>query len=305
MAAATELPYSKRPEWSDVSPVSQDDGPNPLVPIAYSADYREAMDYFRAISRTQEKSQRVLDLLRDIIEMNPAHYTVWQYRQDVVFGMGADLNKELDFINEMAENQAKNYQIWHYRQVIVDRLGDGSQELDFINAIIDEDSKNYHAWSYRQWVISRFGLWDGEMQYTADLLVFDVRNNSAWNHRHFVLFSKPGSASQSDIQDEIEFAKNKIQQAPNNPSPWNYLSGLLEASKQPFMQVAPFLEDLRAKEIQSPHLLSMMIDMYEQDAKENSKPVDPMALEMCDHLADRIDVIRQKYWRYRKAQLPC
>lgn len=35
------------------------------------------MDYFRAISRTQEKSQRVLDLLRDIIEMNPAHYTVW------------------------------------------------------------------------------------------------------------------------------------------------------------------------------------------------------------------------------------
>lgn len=36
-----------------------------------------------------------------------------QYRQDVVFGMGADLTKELDFINEMAENQAKNYQIWY------------------------------------------------------------------------------------------------------------------------------------------------------------------------------------------------
>ena len=131
--------------------------------------------------------------------------------------------------------------------MIVDRLDDGSQELDFINAIIDEDSKNYHAWSYRynhgkdwetldkamsdvshharQWVVSRFGLWQDELQYTADLLVFDVRNNSAWNHRHFVLFSQPGSASQSDIQDEIEFAKNKIQQAPNTPSPWNYLSG--------------------------------------------------------------------------------
>lgn len=46
------------------------------------------------------------------------------------------------------------------------------------------------------------------------------------------------------------------------------------------MQIAPFLEDLRAKEIQSPHLLSMMIDMYEQDAKENSKPVDPIAYEV-------------------------
>lgn len=58
------------------------------------------------------------------------------------------------------------------------------------------------------------------------------------------------------------------------------MNSLLEASEQPFMQVAPFLEDLRAKEIQSPHLLSMMIDMYEQDAKENSKPVEPIALEV-------------------------
>lgn len=58
------------------------------------------------------------------------------------------------------------------------------------------------------------------------------------------------------------------------------MNSLLEASEQPFMQVAPFLEELQAKEIQSPHLLSMMIDMYEQDAKENSKAVDPVALEV-------------------------
>lgn len=35
------------------------------------------MGYFRAVSRANEKSKRVLDLLADIIEMNPAHYTVW------------------------------------------------------------------------------------------------------------------------------------------------------------------------------------------------------------------------------------
>lgn len=61
---------------------------------------------------------------------------------------------------------------------------------------------------------------------------------------------------------------------------WFAMNSLLEASEQPFMQVAPFLEELQAKEIQSPHLLSMMIDMYEQDAKENSKAVDPVALEV-------------------------
>jgi protein farnesyltransferase/geranylgeranyltransferase type-1 subunit alpha len=33
--------YSEKPEWKDVTPVSQDDGPNPLVPIAYAQDCKE------------------------------------------------------------------------------------------------------------------------------------------------------------------------------------------------------------------------------------------------------------------------
>lgn len=38
---------------------------------------KDAMDYFRAVIRTDEKSERVLLLTQDIIDMNPAHYTVW------------------------------------------------------------------------------------------------------------------------------------------------------------------------------------------------------------------------------------
>lgn len=30
--------YSNDPEWSDVQPIPQDDGENPLVPIAYSRE---------------------------------------------------------------------------------------------------------------------------------------------------------------------------------------------------------------------------------------------------------------------------
>lgn len=34
--ASEWIPYSKRPEWRDVTPLEQDDGDNPVVVIAYS-----------------------------------------------------------------------------------------------------------------------------------------------------------------------------------------------------------------------------------------------------------------------------
>lgn len=35
------------------------------------------MDYFRAITAMEEKSERALELTETIVRMNPAHYTVW------------------------------------------------------------------------------------------------------------------------------------------------------------------------------------------------------------------------------------
>lgn len=70
--------YSESPVWQDVVPVAQDDGgPNPLALINYTEAYSEAMSYLRAVMASDEKSERVLALTEDIIDMNPAHYTVW------------------------------------------------------------------------------------------------------------------------------------------------------------------------------------------------------------------------------------
>ncbi|KAG2178052.1 hypothetical protein INT43_003305 [Umbelopsis isabellina] len=272
--------YASNPAWADVQPIPQDDGANPLVPIAYSREYSEAMDYFRAVSRTNEKSQRVLELTAHIIDMNPAHYTIWQYRQSLLDALKVDLEEELNFIDELAEDKAKNYQIWHHRQVVVEKLGDGSREIPFINQIIEEGSKNYHAWSYRQWVIQKFDLWKDELAYVEDNLRIDVRNNSAWNHRYFVVFSHPGhGVNQATIDREIEFAKKMIKIAPNNCSSWNYLLGVIRTTGYPVENLTPFLEDLKNGNIQSPYLLSTEIQVYEAVAKKENRSVDEKALE--------------------------
>jgi len=63
-------------DWTDVEPIPQDDGPRPVVAIAYTDAFREAMDRFRAILAKDERSPRSLELTSDVIALNPANYTV-------------------------------------------------------------------------------------------------------------------------------------------------------------------------------------------------------------------------------------
>lgn len=93
-ASSSYIPLQERDQWSDLTPVEQDDGPTPLVPIMYSEECkfssrdltnqirswcidRDAMDHFRAVAASGEKSERGLELTETIIRLNPAHYTVW------------------------------------------------------------------------------------------------------------------------------------------------------------------------------------------------------------------------------------
>ena len=112
-----------------MTPIPQNDGPVPVVMIAYSDAFKDVHDYFRAVLKSGEKSERVLELTKEALEFNPANYTVWHYRREVLRATGADMREELLYSREMIEEHPKNYQVWQHRRVLVEWLKDPSSEL--------------------------------------------------------------------------------------------------------------------------------------------------------------------------------
>ncbi|KAI9729051.1 MAG: CAAX geranylgeranyltransferase alpha subunit [Chrysothrix sp. TS-e1954] len=308
--------YSNDPQWEDVVPISQEDsGPNALAVIAYTEEYSEASSYMRAIMAANEHSERVLSLTQHLISINPGHYTVWLYRADTLFQLGADLHQELEWLNGVSLKHIKNYQIWHHRQMLLTRLKELEPPLEackgeseFLSEMFEQDVKNYHVWSYRQWLVREFGLWEGhgELEEAEAFLARDIRNNSAWNFRWFLAFGREEQTDwkvPGDAWDrELAFTKQKIEMLPQNESPWSYMRGLLEKHKKPLSGEAEFASRFanveRPDEVRSSYALDFLADAYAEDEKRFGDA--RRALEL---LETRYDPIRANYWNYRKTLL--
>lgn len=324
-----EIPYRKRPEWADIKPIFQDDETNEIVRIAYTDTFKDVFDYFRAIVKLNEKSERAFLLSKDAALLNPANYTVWYYRRLLIKELNLDAREELDFITNVVRSNPKNYQVWQHRKSIVEMTDDPSQELLFTQQILKKDSKNYHAWQYRQWAIKKFGLWIDEIEYINQLLDKDIRNNSAWNQRYFIISNTNdlNKASAYDIlSKEVDFCLDKLEKCLDNESTWNYLRGLIAhlsiiAKDESAGSIYPqkIIDFCNSKftspkdEHKSPFLIAFLVDYNLTKAKKlktelsEQKQDDLKAIlnnlvnssiEMLQSLVERYDTIRHNYWNY-------
>jgi protein farnesyltransferase/geranylgeranyltransferase type-1 subunit alpha len=107
------VPPSRRPELADVAPLPQADGPCPVVAIAYRDDFREVMDYFRALYAAGERSPRALRITADAIDFNPGNYTVRLPRP--LFARSLRIRIGLD--QKISIAVARSMEIWNWKVI--------------------------------------------------------------------------------------------------------------------------------------------------------------------------------------------
>ncbi|KAL5201846.1 hypothetical protein ABZP36_036200 [Zizania latifolia] len=312
------VPPSRRPELADVVPVPQDDGPHPVVPIAYRSDFREVMDYFRALYFAGERSVRALHLTAEVIGLNPGNYTVWHFRRLVLEALDADLQEEMNFVDQIAESNPKNYQIWHHKRWLAEKLGPdvANKEHEFTRKILAIDAKNYHAWSHRQWVLQVLGGWETELQYCNQLLEEDVFNNSAWNQRYLVITRSPLHGGLVAMRDsEVDYTVGAILANPQNESSWRYLKGLYKGENN-LLVADERISDVCLKVLKNDwtcvFALSLLLDLLRiglqpsddlRGTIEAMKNADPetadadLATAICSIL-QKCDPLRVNYWSW-------
>ena len=151
--------------FNDITPIPQDDGPNPICQIDYPQEFDMAQSYLRAILQKKEHSERALQLTAYCLQFNPANYTTWWYRRQCLSALSEKNEKNYDptmivkdlmLASKLGGSNPKNYQIWFHRRNLLEYTCKNynenkeglhliQEELDYIGKVLHQDAKNYHV----------------------------------------------------------------------------------------------------------------------------------------------------------------
>jgi len=198
------------------------------------------MGYFRSIQQIKEiHTLRVLDLTADLIRLNPANYTAWQYRRLCLLyhynhsssSSSFNIDNELIFIQEIADIfGAKNYQLWaHRREIIRWILENGTKlyEDDLSTSSSSSLSNTKKTEIFNQW---KQELGYNELLFTLRYLIKDIKNYHVWGQRQWIIqtfniWDQIINTNTVNI-NEFEFIENLLigndDSDIRNNSVWNY-----------------------------------------------------------------------------------
>lgn len=117
---------------------------DPVVPIAYDDDYKQAMSRMVSMMQADELSDASLDATADVIAMCDGKYTAWQFRRRIVLHGSCEslpkkdlVSNELFFIQRCTETDPKSYQSWYVfvptQSVLLERCLDPSAVKTFLS----------------------------------------------------------------------------------------------------------------------------------------------------------------------------
>lgn len=78
-------------DFADIDPVEHKESKNSLAEIMYDDAYKAAIGYMRALMARDEHSERALAVAEAVIMKNPAHYTAWHYRLQILKDRGDEI----------------------------------------------------------------------------------------------------------------------------------------------------------------------------------------------------------------------
>ncbi|XP_022872972.1 geranylgeranyl transferase type-2 subunit alpha 1-like isoform X1 [Olea europaea var. sylvestris] len=222
-------------------------------------ELRDLQSQFLHLHHNKIYTKEALETSAKLLEVNPEHYTGWNYRKLAVQhflnhqseteadseSIQSVLNEELKVVENALKKNFKSYGAWYHRKWVLSKGHSSTDnELRLLGKFQKLDSRNFNAWNYRRFITMLKKISDEEeLQYTTDMIYDNFSNYSAWHNRSVLLshlFKKRGerqSHKESVLEEEFEFVRNALFTDPDDQSGWFYHLWLLDQT----VKLEPFL----------------------------------------------------------------